>query len=469
MKRLPEWLFFALFIVLFAVRNLPWHLDDYDQAKQAYTSFEMVEAGNWWFQHTPAQQVATKPPLAGWISALLFHATRWWDGAWRLPSFASALAILFVLARAGRRLLPNRGALVAGGAFALNVFTPRLATLVRTDMLLCLFIFGIGLLIFEKVRADAAWTARERLMVFALVLGAMMTKGPIVYAFLLPGLIAFAVFCRRQGHRFDVAMSWWPWFLPLIIFFGWVVWGLLRDGEFYNQVVLKEFLGRFSMGERAIHKNQPFYFYVTHLLLKFAPWSLLFVALLFQKNVRSSLRADPACVWLVCWVAGALLVMSVIPSKRPDRIFPIIPPLALLLVCAVRAARLPPRLFSTVIGGACLMTTGYTAWNVWFGYRTHQRALVDFGERFRAVADERGAKFSVVSGKDEGMLLYARTLRFAKLPEAINDLREQKIEAVILPLGDFEKARDELPAARVWFESQDAPKKRSRYVALSLR
>ena len=26
----------ALVVALFAVRNLPWHLDDYDQAKQAF-------------------------------------------------------------------------------------------------------------------------------------------------------------------------------------------------------------------------------------------------------------------------------------------------------------------------------------------------------------------------------------------------------------------------------------------------
>ena len=65
-------------ITLFVVRNLPWHLDDYDQAKQAFTSFEMVERGNWFYQHTPNWWVATKPPLVGWISAAFFTVTRSW-------------------------------------------------------------------------------------------------------------------------------------------------------------------------------------------------------------------------------------------------------------------------------------------------------------------------------------------------------------------------------------------------------
>src|SRR5678816_355493 len=55
---------------MFCVRNIPWHLDDFDQAKQAFTSFEMVKEGHWWYQHTPSGMIATKPPLAGWMAAV---------------------------------------------------------------------------------------------------------------------------------------------------------------------------------------------------------------------------------------------------------------------------------------------------------------------------------------------------------------------------------------------------------------
>src|SRR4029079_13740848 len=88
----------ALVVALFALRNLPWHLDDYDQAKQAFTSFEMVQEGHWWFQHTPPGRIATKPPFAGWLSTALHYAMLW-ELAWRLPPFASALCILAMLWR----------------------------------------------------------------------------------------------------------------------------------------------------------------------------------------------------------------------------------------------------------------------------------------------------------------------------------------------------------------------------------
>ena len=71
----------GLTILLFAIGNLPWQLDDYDQAKQAFTSFEMVKEGHWFYQQTPHDRVATKPPLVGWVSSGVFALTKSWDVA----------------------------------------------------------------------------------------------------------------------------------------------------------------------------------------------------------------------------------------------------------------------------------------------------------------------------------------------------------------------------------------------------
>ena len=133
-------LLLTFIVIVFVTRNLPWHLDDFDQAKQAYTSYEMVTQNHWWFQHTPTGRIATKPPLAGWISATLFFMTggQSWDLAWRIPPLLSALAILAMLWRSGRKLGGEWVALLAAAAFGLNLTSPRLATLVRTDMMLTL-------------------------------------------------------------------------------------------------------------------------------------------------------------------------------------------------------------------------------------------------------------------------------------------------------------------------------------------
>src|SRR5207247_5431179 len=148
------WIVGGLTITLFLIANLPWQLDDYDQAKQAFTSFEMVKEGRWFYQQTPHEHVATKPPLIGWISAGLFQLTRSWDAAWRLPSFLAAIAIAMLLFRAATSAYGTIPGLIALSAFGLNLLSPRLATLVRTDMQLALVIFLIGLVIWQKIRSE---------------------------------------------------------------------------------------------------------------------------------------------------------------------------------------------------------------------------------------------------------------------------------------------------------------------------
>src|SRR5437867_7834706 len=183
-KRTP-WFVAGLTILLFAIANLPWQLDDYDQAKQAFTSLEMIKEGHWLYQHTPHERMATKPPLVGWISAALFAVTRSWEIAWRLPSLVAALSLAVVLFRAAKNAYGKVAAVIALGAFGLNLLSPRLATLVRTDMPLALVIFLIGLLIWEKIRGGCKWKPRVQVYVFVLLTAVMLIKGPIVYAFLL--------------------------------------------------------------------------------------------------------------------------------------------------------------------------------------------------------------------------------------------------------------------------------------------
>src|SRR6266481_4072452 len=108
------WALCALMLVLFSVTNLPWELDGYDQAKQAWTSYEMVTEGHWFYQRTSDDQgLATKPPLAGWMSAAIYEITRSWDIAWRLPSFVCAALIAFLLFRYASRACGNVAGLIA--------------------------------------------------------------------------------------------------------------------------------------------------------------------------------------------------------------------------------------------------------------------------------------------------------------------------------------------------------------------
>ncbi len=419
-----------MILIFWATTNLPWTLDDYDQAKQAYTSFEMVGQGHWLYQQTPNEGVATKPPLVGWISAGLYEVTRWWDGAWRIPSFAAGIVLLWLIGRWATAAYGATAGLLALSAFGLNLLAPRLATLVRTDMPLALVTFLIGAQIWRKIRRAEEWTRRDRWIAFGLLAIALWIKGPIVYAFILPGLVAYQ-FLRRRSGATSAWCGWWPWILSLAIFLAWAIGGIVRQPGFYESVVLKEFAGRFT---ETVHKPQPVYFYLPHLLHKFAPWSLLIIGLAILLWRRpTERRLQPATLWLVCWSVGGLLLMSVIPSKRVDRIFPVLPPLCLLLGAQVAAFRMEKRWLVGVLAFACVFTGGYAAWKIGSARRENADALVRFSREVRALAEKNHWRYEVVGGREEGMLLYLERAHFLAPNDAVQQWNAGTLDALVLP------------------------------------
>jgi 4-amino-4-deoxy-L-arabinose transferase-like glycosyltransferase len=422
----------VLTVCFFAVSNLPWTLDDYDQAKQAFVSFQMVGQQRWLYQTTPDEgmgarggrhsphHINSKPPAVAWISAALYQITRSWDFAWRFPSFAAGITLAVLVFR-GARTFGDLPALCALAAFGLNLLSVRLATLVRTDMPLALVTFAVGSLIFEKIRTRTSWTTRDRVALFAVLTAAMFVKGPIVWAFVLPPLILYQL---RRNWRPDFPNAWsgWiPWVASFALFCLWLIFGIRFIDGFYEDVVLNEFGARFHEG---IHRSQPLLFYIPHLLQKFAPWSLLIIGLLviaLRKTKAATgkwlVNLSPEMFWLITWALGGIVVMSLIPSKRVDRIFPAVPPLCLLLAAQIKAimadgAIRVRRIAAFAIIFAAIFTGAYVAMRVIDGYRNDRDALVKFGREVRRIAAAEHLRYEILPGRDESLLLYLRRPRF---------------------------------------------------------
>jgi hypothetical protein len=367
-------------------------------------------------------------------------------------------------------------------------------------MPLAFVIFLVGLLIWKKIDAQEEWKPRDRACLCALLTIAMLIKGPIVYAFLLPGIGAFEWWRRQHASRYgEVAAGvvdpgqypplqtpasawsgWWPWIVSLAVFLLWVAGGILFQPGFFNEVVMREFLGRFG---ETIHRPQPLHFYLPHLLHKFAPWSILLIAIatfdlaLRRWRIGAALREmSPGTFWLLCWSIGGLIVMSLIASKRVDRIFPVIPPLCLLLAAQIgkhrscshdSASRVLTSVNSDLTGHrpaatekwtthiydwaaaalilAILFTSSYTTWKVVTGYRGHRNALAIFGRNVRREAETRHWRYEVVSPKDEGLLLYLQKAHHIKPDGAVAEWNAGNLDALV---ASTEKAAGLMPQLR---------------------
>jgi len=212
------------------------------------------------------------------------------------------------------------------------------------------------------------------------------------------------------------------------------------------------------------------------------PWSALGVALAIVdlRASRWSLRTafkemSPETLWLICWSIGGLVLMSLIPSKRVDRIFPVIPPLCLLV--AVQTARFlreeehrprNSRWIAAILIVALLFTSGYVASRVFTGYRDHRDALSIFGRQVREEAAKNHWRYEAVGSTDEGLPLYLMRPHFLKPEAAIAKWNNGEIDALAIPANQTLDFIRELHHANRRFESTTRKNlRRPNYVLLT--
>jgi 4-amino-4-deoxy-L-arabinose transferase-like glycosyltransferase len=295
---------------------------------------------------------------------------------------------------------------------------------------------------------------------FGLVTASMFIKGPLVFAFLFPGIVLFQWLGGRRSTA-NAWCGWWPWIASLALFLIWVICGIKFVPDFYEQVVIKEFLGRFS---ETVHRSQPVLYYLPHLLHKFAPWSVLILVLgvLSLRRTRWGIRnllrqTRPDILWLVCWSLGGFAVMSLIPSKRVDRIYPVIPPLCLLLAAQIgsgfRTKETEERALqwsAAALLFSIVFTGGYTAAKVLSDYRDHANHLVLFSRAVNEQAIAHHWRYEVVSGNGggyEGMLLYLQKPHFIKPNKAVHEWNSGALDALVLPKDKISELMPKLQSA----------------------
>jgi len=135
--------------------------------------------------------------------------------------------------------------------------------------------------------------------------------------------------------------------------------------------------------------------------------------------------------------------MSLIPSKRVDRIFPVIAPFCLLLAAQIsdmNAAAWRPvgaarRLYLWTVAPlvlAILFTGAYTSWKIVAGYRDHRDRLAVFGRNVRREAESHHWRYEVISARDEGLLLYLQKVHFIDPQLAVTEWNNGNLDAVVV-------------------------------------
>ncbi len=317
----------------------PWPADEPGFVQVAR---EMAAHGNWLFPSLGGELYDDKPPLYFWLLTAGYALTgsiRW---TFLLPSFLSALGIVWLVYDLARRLFSRRAALCAAGLLMCTVQFVLQTRSAQIDATLCLLttlsLYGL----FRHLLLGPSW-GWYFASGFAAGLG-VITKG---VGFLpLLALLPYAYLRRRGFQPLPRLQGGWRWGsagLALLIGIGiWVAPMLATvaaSGDpaltaYRNGILLRETATRYF---DAWHHRQPwFYFLVEVIPPLWLPLSALLVWLV--RPWKRAWSERDARVWVpLCWAALVLAFFSLSTGKRDLYIFPALPAVALAAAPALEA------------------------------------------------------------------------------------------------------------------------------------
>ena len=284
--------------------------------------------------------------------------------------------------------------------------------------------------------------------IFFAMLAALMTKGPILYAFIVPGVAAFWYLGPKTAARLSGAVGGrgscrWRC-LPL----GWRS-AARRVLQRCGRRGVHEPLRPKSQGARETAAN---WFYFPHVVHKFAPWSLLAIALpIASANVRK-ITSDPGMIWLACWALGGLLCdLCAVQARRSDlsRYSSALPSAGINgFGLPMREARARLVWRRCDLFGCCRVRLFSD--NIAIRFRNDDDALARFGRKVQALAKQAGARnISMVEGRDEEpVVLYCDAGSYILIKRATREFQNGERDALVLPERRVADADGPLPRRR---------------------
>ncbi len=313
----------VLLAVSAAIGRGPW---DPDELKYAQVVQGMRAGSSLFVPHLWGEVYTEKPPLFFW---LVLASARMLGGvglpALLTPTVLAACAGVWMV-----WWIASRGAGLRAGMLAAVVLVSLplyllAAQIGRMDMLLTAFITA-AIWLFHRGYADQVRVAR--VAAFAVMGLAVLSKGAFGIIFPLAIGVTFLAASRQ------LARLWCRDTLAGIAAFAavvavWLVPGVLIQGpDYFFKLIGRQTIDRAVSG---IDHGEPAYFYLLVLPALLFPWILF-----LTPAVRSAWRhwkeeAEETELWLLCWTAVPLVILSLVREKLPIYLMPMMPPVAILI------------------------------------------------------------------------------------------------------------------------------------------
>lgn len=316
-----------LFIAFFPFNEtLP---GDIMECRNLVTAREMAEEGHWLVPTMNGELRLEKPPLPTWIAGVVESISPDNLALQRTMAGLAACLLVAFFYRLIRKLYPADERYALYGVLMLLccyniVQMGRLATwdiYCHAFMMAAIYYLYCGL-------TEEGHLYRH--FIFAgLMMGlSFLSKGPVsFYALLLPFILALPLLkkakLRGRWGALGVMLV-----LCVIVSTWWYVYILVAHPDLAQQVIHKE------SGAWVNHNVRPWHYYLPH-LTEVGVWSLLLLTSLIYPLWHHRMKATSLYSFALLWMLLQLVLLSLLPEKKPRYLLPMMMPCCLTMVTVV--------------------------------------------------------------------------------------------------------------------------------------
>lgn len=304
---------------------------DRDEPRFATAAREMIARGDWVVPTFNGELRPDKPIFIYWLMGLAYQI--FGDGPFAARFFsglggASAVLIVYQL---GKQMFGHRVGLLAGWILALSPMLLVESKLATADGVLFFWLTCSLYLLWKVFADDSRWAA---LGLWAVLGGAMLTKGPVALAWVAIASACLCLFTRE-----------WRWLLRLrwvlgptlfvLISLPWAIAVHLKTGGDFLSLALGHHVVNRSLSPLEGHRGIPG-FYLLSLFGLMAPW-----AWVLPQAVRElwGRRDEKKILFLAAWAIGPMVMLELVQTKLVHYYLPAYSAIAILLATAIIGLR----------------------------------------------------------------------------------------------------------------------------------
>ncbi len=331
-ERLTLLLTFVLAALIIAAHLYSRPLLPVDETRYLSVAWEMWQSGNWLVPHQNGEFYGHKPPLLFWLINLSWGLFGVSETAARLCIPVIACLSYPLVGKLANRLYPDNptaaslSPLILLSFLGWQLYVPA----VMFDLLLTVFVLSAYLALWHFGESG-----RYRYAILAGIASGlgMLTKGPVIFVYLLPFMFSFRLWRRYnmvsgkvwlKGCTLGILVS-----LPVLL--AWALPAIMSAGDgFAFDVFWHQSVGR-------LHKSfahaRPLYWYLMMLPVLLFPWPFLIAA--WKKTHWQRGGSHDSAILLS--LALVLLIFSLISGKQIHYLYPVFPLLAIFLAAKLNA------------------------------------------------------------------------------------------------------------------------------------